>query len=83
MRAADETAGVIVNGRYIRNPSAQNLSGLITSSGKIGGKRMSGQFMYVVDDGGNVIIGSTGRSENAASDSCWWCQPNSKGSWHR
>ncbi|MCP4746059.1 MAG: hypothetical protein GY874_07940, partial [Desulfobacteraceae bacterium] len=58
MRAADEAAGVIVNGRYIKNPTAQNLSSLITESGKIGGKRMSGQYMYVVDNTGNIVIGT-------------------------
>jgi hypothetical protein len=58
MRAADEAAGVIVNGRYITNPTAKNLAGLLTDSGKIGGKQISGQFMYVVDDAGNIIIGT-------------------------
>ena len=58
MRAADEAAGVIVNGRYINNPTARNLRGLLTDTGKIGGKQMSGRFMYVVDDAGDIIIGT-------------------------
>lgn len=58
MRAADEAAGVIVNGRYINNPTARNLAGIVTDSGKVGGKQMSGQFMYVVDDAGDIIIGT-------------------------
>jgi hypothetical protein len=58
MRAADEAAGVIVKGRYIKNPTANNLSSLITDTGKIGGKRVSGQYMYVVDDTGNIVIGT-------------------------
>ncbi|MBL8892390.1 MAG: hypothetical protein JNL67_20610 [Planctomycetaceae bacterium] len=58
MRAADEAAGVIVNGRYVTNPTAKNLAGLLTDSGKIGSKQMSGQFMYVVDDAGDIIIGT-------------------------
>ena len=57
-RAADEAAGVLVNGRYIKNPTAQNLADLVTDTGKIGSSRMSGQFMYVVDDAGNIVIGT-------------------------
>lgn len=56
MRAADEAADVIVNGRYITIPMAKNLAGLLTDSGKIGGKQMSGRFMYVVNDARNIII---------------------------
>lgn len=62
MRAADEAAGVIVNGRYINNPTARNLAGIVTDSGKVGGKQMSGQFMYVVDDAGDIIIGTRARN---------------------
>lgn len=57
-RAADEAAGVLVNGRYIKNPTAQNLSSLLTESGRIGSKQMSGRFMYVIDESGNIIIGT-------------------------
>jgi hypothetical protein len=56
-RAADEAAGVIVNGHYIKNPSARSLKSLLTDTGKIGGKQMSGRFMYVIDDAGEIIIG--------------------------
>lgn len=62
MRVADEAAGVIVNGRYITNPTARNLGDILTGSGKVGGKQMSGQFMYVVDDAGNIIIGTRARN---------------------
>lgn len=58
MQAADEAAGVLKNGSYIKNPTAKNLSDLITDSGKIGSKQMSGQYMYVVDTNGNIIIGT-------------------------
>ncbi|MEK3885806.1 hypothetical protein [Paenibacillus sp. PL2-23] len=58
MKAADEAAGVLKNGSYIKNPTAQNLNDLITDTGKIGSKQMSGQYMYVVDTNGNVIIGT-------------------------
>lgn len=57
-RAADEAAGVLVNGRYIKNPTAQNLADLVTDTDTIGSSRMSGQFMYVVDDVGNIVIGT-------------------------
>ena len=57
-QAADEAAGVLVNGSYIRNPTARNLADMLTPTGKIGGSQMSGQFMYVIDESGNIIIGS-------------------------
>jgi hypothetical protein len=31
---------------------------MVTDSGRIGNKQMSGQFMYVVDDSGQIIIGT-------------------------
>lgn len=60
MFAADEAAGVLSNGKYIKNPTAQNLSNLVTDSGRIGGKNMNGQYMYVIDQDGSIIIGSRG-----------------------
>jgi len=58
MQAADEAAGVLKNGSYIKNPTAKNMNDLITDSGKIGSKQMSGQYMYVVDTNGNIVIGT-------------------------
>lgn len=58
MLAADEAAGVLKNGSYIKNPTARNINDLITDSGKIGSKEMSGQYMYVVDMNGNIVIGT-------------------------
>jgi hypothetical protein len=58
MSVADEVAGVLVNGSYIRNPTAQNLGSMITDSGRIGSKQMSGQYMYVLDQSGEIIIGT-------------------------
>lgn len=58
MQAADEAAGVLVNGRYIQNPTARNLTSMLTDAGKIGGKETSGRFMYVVDEAGDIIIGT-------------------------
>ena len=58
MRVADKARGVIVNGRYLVNPTAKNLAGLLTDSGKVGGKRMSGRFMYVVNTAGDIIVGT-------------------------
>ncbi|VEJ55664.1 hemagglutinin repeat-containing protein [Pragia fontium] len=57
-QTADKTAGVLVNGVYKNNPTAQNITGLLTDTGRIGSKNMNGQFMYVVDQKGNVIIGT-------------------------
>lgn len=58
MFAADEAAGVLRNGSYIKNPAAQRLSDLVTDSGRIGSKNMNGQYMYVVDQEGSIIIGT-------------------------
>lgn len=58
MHAADEAAGVLKNGVYIKNPTAQNVADIITDTGKIGSKEMSGTYMYVVDLNGNVVIGT-------------------------
>jgi hypothetical protein len=41
---------------YIKNPTAANLS-TIAAKGKIGGGFENGQFMYVVDDHGEVWVG--------------------------
>ncbi|EOE6860827.1 hemagglutinin repeat-containing protein [Cronobacter dublinensis] len=55
---ADKAAGVLINGSYIKNPTAQNLSGLLSETGRVGTKNMNGQFMYVIDKTGNIIIGT-------------------------
>ena len=57
-RAADEAAGVIVNGAYIKNPTARSLKSLLNQHGKIGSKLMSGEFMYVVSVDGDIILGT-------------------------
>ena len=59
MQAADEVAGVLKNGSYIKNPTAQNINGLIKEgSNYVGNSKFNGQYMYVVDTQGNIIIGS-------------------------
>jgi len=60
MLVADEAAGVLKNGNYIKNPTAQTLGNLVTDSGRIGSKNMNGQYMYVVNQEGTIIIGSRG-----------------------
>jgi RHS repeat-associated protein len=62
MHAADEAAGVLINGRYIQNPTARNLSYMVTESGRIGSKRTNGRFMYVIDQEGAIIVGSRNAS---------------------
>ncbi len=59
-RAADLEAGLIVNGSYVRNPTARNLNDNIADSGKIrlDGQLANGQYMYVVDMNGNIVIGT-------------------------
>ncbi|RCX18763.1 RHS repeat-associated protein [Anaerobacterium chartisolvens] len=61
MQAADETAGVLKKGSYVKNPTAQNINSLIKEgSNYVGNSRFNGQYMYVVDPQGNIIIGSRG-----------------------
>lgn len=60
MHAADMAAGVLRGGSYVKNPTARRLADLITESGRIGSKQMSGRFMYVVDQNGDIIIGTRG-----------------------
>lgn len=57
-RAADENAGVLVNGSYIRNPSAQPLP--VSDTGRVlfDGRPANGQYMYVVDQSGSIILGT-------------------------
>lgn len=61
-RSADEAAGVLVNGSYIRNPTARNLSDSVTASGKVrvDGQLANGKYMYIVDTSGNIVIGTRG-----------------------
>ena len=57
----DEVAGVLRNGEYIKNPTAHNINDYISEgSNYLGSKNMNGQYMYVVDMDGNIIIGTRG-----------------------
>jgi hypothetical protein len=54
----DIDAGVLTPEGYQLNPKLQNLESLLDPSGKLGGKTLSGNYMYVVDDQGAVYIGT-------------------------
>ena len=57
----DEAAGILRNGEYVRNPTAHNIDDyIIEGSNYLGNKNMNGQYMYVVDMDGNIIIGTRG-----------------------
>ncbi len=57
----DEAAGVLRNGEYVINPTAHNINDYINEgSNYLGNKNMNGQYMYVVDMDGNIIIGTRG-----------------------
>ena len=59
MQAKDIETGVLIDGAYIKNPTAKNISDLIKpGSNYVGNSKMNGQFMYVVDMNGNIVIGS-------------------------
>lgn len=59
MQAKDIEMGVLIDGAYIKNPTSQNMSDLIKpGSNYVGNSKMNGQFMYVVDTNGNIVIGS-------------------------
>jgi len=61
---SDISKKVFVNGKYVKNPKAQNLIDVITPEGKIFDKSSSGKFMYVIDELGNFIIGKRARSDS-------------------
>ena len=57
----DEAAGVLRNREYVKNPTAHNINDYISEgSNYLGSKNMNGQYMYVVDMDGNIIIGTRG-----------------------
>ncbi len=57
----DEAAGVLRNGEYVKNPTAHDINDYISEgSNYLGSKNMNGQYMYVVDMEGNIIIGTRG-----------------------
>lgn len=57
----DEAAGVLRNGEYVKNSTAHNINDYISEgSNYLGSKNMNGQYMYVVDMDGNIIIGTRG-----------------------
>jgi hypothetical protein len=64
LKSADELAGVLINGEYRLNPTAKNVSQLIKNpSGAMkldqsAGSILNGQYMYVVDEADNIIIGT-------------------------
>lgn len=59
MQAKDIEMGVLRDGVYIKNPTAQNINDLVKpNSNYLGSKQMNGQYMYVVDLDGNIIIGT-------------------------
>ena len=59
MQAKDIEMEVLNDGVYIKNPTAQNMSDLVKpGSNYVGNSKMNGQFMYVVDTDGNIVIGS-------------------------
>jgi hypothetical protein len=64
LKSADELAGVLVNGSYLKNPTAKNVTDLIKNpSGAMkldqsAGSILNGQYMYVIDNADNIIIGT-------------------------
>ncbi|WP_406845352.1 fibronectin type III domain-containing protein [Flavobacterium soyae] len=74
-KAGDEAVGVLVNGKYLKNPTATKVEELIINpSGTVRGKvRLDpnasttellngGEYMYVIDESDNLIIGTRAKS---------------------
>ncbi|GMA14387.1 hypothetical protein E5F05_01935 (plasmid) [Deinococcus metallilatus] len=53
---ADEAAGLVVDGKYIVNPTARDITTAIGPNGNLAG--LNGQYMYVVTTDGKIIIGT-------------------------
>lgn len=61
MFSGDEEASVLREGEYIVNPTRRNINEYIKEgSNYLGSKNMNGQYMYVIDMDGNIIIGTRG-----------------------
>jgi hypothetical protein len=63
----DAEKGILVGGKYIKNPTAKPIQELITPNGIIGTKKSmyySGEYMYVIDSEGSIIIGSRAKQFN-------------------
>ena len=62
MSKLDQDRGTLVNGSYIKNPSAKNITEYINETNYLGngGKKgaLNGQYMYVIDENNNIIIGN-------------------------
>ena len=56
MREVDEAAGLIVDGKYLVNPTAKNITTAIGPNGNLAG--LNGQYMYVVATDRKIIIGT-------------------------
>ncbi|MDQ1920684.1 SpvB/TcaC N-terminal domain-containing protein [Massilia pseudoviolaceinigra] len=60
MMPGDEAAGVLSDGVYRVNPTARLLEERLSPTGLIENSRMSGRFMYVVNEDGQIIMGTRG-----------------------
>lgn len=62
MQVKDIELKVLKDGRYVNNPTSTNINDLIKpGSNYVGNSQKNGQFMYVVDKEGNIIIGTRGK----------------------
>lgn len=59
MLPVDIAEGKIVNGAYVTNPTAHNITDYINEgSNYLGSKHMNGNYTYVIDMDGNIIVGT-------------------------
>lgn len=59
MKPLDMEEKVLINGKYIENPTAKNINEYIkTNSNYLGNKNMNGQYMYAINKEGQIIIGT-------------------------
>ena len=68
-KAGDEAAGVLVNGKYLKNLTAKNVKDMVRNpSGtlKLDGSSglVNGKFMYVVDESGKLVVGTRAKGFN-------------------
>ncbi|MCU0432817.1 MAG: hypothetical protein MUC87_05135 [Bacteroidia bacterium] len=74
MRLIDENKGLVVNGEYLDNPTAMNIEDIVVNpqSGKLRMPNqkqvLDGQFMFVIDIEGNIIIGTRAKGYPAPFD---------------
>lgn len=67
MRERDISRGVLLNGRYSKNPTAEDVRNMIHGN-YVGDKNTNGLFIYAIDMNDNIIVGKRNGNGTNPSD---------------